>query len=100
MFLLNDERGRSTTHYDTCKRFGVTIYFQMKMQVFHNTFSTLFSINNKTIENVRVFTNLGQVIMTEEKGRFTGKFNELCVVLTDNNVNLRTKWKLLEVRVR
>ena len=69
---------------------------------------TLFNTGEQAIENVRKFTYLGQVITTEENGCFTehrisrtiSKFNELRNVLTDINVNLRTRRKLLESCVR
>ena len=98
---------------DTFKRFGLTISFEKtKTQVFNDEDlaekSTLFNIGEQVIENVRKFTYLGQVITTEEKGCFTehrisrtiSKFNELRNVLTEINVNLRTRRKLLESCVR
>ena len=99
---------------DTFKCSGLTISFEKtKTQVFNDEDlaekSTLFSIGEQVIENVRKFTYLRQVITTEEKGCFTehrisrtiSKFNELRNVLTaDINVNLRTRRKLLESCVR
>ena len=98
---------------DTFKRFGLTISFEKtKTQVFNDEDlaekSTLFNIGEQVIENVRKFMYLGQVITTEEKGCFTehrisrtiSKINELRNVLTDINVNLRTRRKLLESCVR
>ena len=93
----------------TFNRFGLSISFKKtKTQVFNDSDlaskDTLFSIEEHVIENVREFCYVGQVITNDENGCFTAyriaranaKFNELRNVLTDWNVNLRTRRKLLE----
>ena len=98
---------------ETCKRFGLTISFEKTTtQVFHNEeladLPSLLSVGSNVIENVRTFTYLGQLITTGEKGsvnelritRANAKFNEMREVLSDTNVNIRTRRKLLESCVR
>ena len=94
---------------DTCNRFGLTISFKKtKTQVFNNAElakeASLFSIQGNKIENVQTFTYLGHVISSNEVNCFTekrivaatNKFNEMRNVLTDTNVYMRTKRKILE----
>ena len=94
---------------DTCNRFGLTVSFKKtKTQVFNNDElakkSSLFSIQGNDIENVLNFTYLGHVITIDENNGFTehhiasatSKFNELRKVLTDTNVHMCTRKKLLE----
>ena len=98
---------------DTCKRFGLNISFtKTKTQVFNNKElaekETLFSIGTEVIENVQEFTYLGHVFTTEEGRCFTdhrvamatAKFNMLRNVLTDTDVNLQSRRKILEACVR
>ena len=98
---------------DTCNRFGLTVSFKKnKTQVFNNDElakkSSLFSIQGNDIENVLNFTYLGHVITIDENNGFTehriasatSKFNELRKVLTDTNVHMCTRKKLLEACVR
>ena len=98
---------------DTCNRFGLTVSFKKtKTQVFNNDElakkSSLFSIQGNDIENVLNFTYLGHVITNDENNCFTehriasatSKFNELRKVLTDTNVHMCTRRKLLEACVR
>ena len=97
----------------TCNRFGLTISFKKtKTQVFNNLElakkPSLFSIQGNDIENVLDFTYLGHVVTTDENQCFTehriasvtSKFNELRKVLTDTNVHMRTRRKILEACVR
>ena len=97
----------------TCNRFGLTISFKKtKTQVFNNEElakkDSLFTVEGNIIENVRDFVYLGKVIpnnikivSTEQQtSRATAKFNEFRCVLTDHNVNMSTKKKLLEACVR
>ena len=98
---------------DTCNRFGLTISFKKtKTQVFNNAElakeASLFNIQGNEIENVQTFTYLGHVISSNEVNCFTenrivsatNKFNEMRSVLTDTNVYMRTKRKILEACVR
>ena len=98
---------------DTCKRFGLTISFsKTKTQVFNDStlanLPSLFSVDGNVIENVKEFTYLGQLFTTKEKACFTdlrtsraiAKFNELRTILSDRNVNLRTRRKIVESCVR
>ena len=98
---------------DTCNRFGLTVSFKKnKTQVFNNDElakkSSLVSIQGNDIENVLNFTYLGHVITIDENNGFTehriasatSKFNELRKVLTDTNVHMCTRKKLLEACVR
>ena len=65
-------------------------------------------IQGNDIENVLNFTYLGHVITIDENNGFaehriasaTSKFNELRKVLTDTNVHMCTRKKLLEACVR
>ena len=92
-----------------CLRFGLTISFKKtKTQVFNDPelslLPSLMSIDNQVVENVQEFTYLGQVLTTKDDGCFTewrisranAKFNELRNVLTDTDVHMRTRRKLLE----
>ena len=98
---------------DTCNRFGLTISFKKtKAQVFNNDElakkPSLFRIQGVNIENVLSFTYLGHVITTDKNSSFTEhriasatrEFNELQQVLTDTNVHMCTRRKLLETCVR
>ena len=97
----------------TCLRFGLTISFKKtKTQVFNDPelslLPSLMSIDNQVVENVQEFTYLGQVLTTKDDGCFTewrisranAKFNELRNVLTDTDVHMRTRRKLLEACVQ
>ena len=98
---------------DTCTRFGLTISFgKTKTQVFNDKElaekPSLISVNGTEIENVQDFVYLGQLFTTKDNASFTdhriaraiAKFNELRKVLTDTNINLRTRRKFLEACVR
>ena len=100
---------------DTCLRFGLTISFKKaKTQVFNSEElaekETLICVGENEIENVRDFVYLGNVIKNDDKecvidhqiatATATAKFNELCTVLTDINVNMTTRRKLSEACVR
>ena len=99
---------------DTCKRFGLTISFgKTKTQVFNCEkelveAKTLFSIDGEVVENVRTFIYLGHMITNEDDSCFTelrtsratGKFYELKSVLSDKQVNMNTRRKLIEACVR
>ena len=98
---------------DTCNRFGLTISFKKtKTQVFNNAElakeASLFNMQGNEIENVQIFTYLGHVISSNEVNCFTekrivsatNKFNEMRNVLTDTNLYMRTKRKILEACVR
>ena len=98
---------------ETCLRFGLNISFaKTKTQVFHNNElaekPTLFNIGDEVIENVKTFIYLGHQITTEINKTFTehriacafAKFNELRGVLSDINVNVRSRRKILESCVR
>ena len=69
---------------------------------------SLFEISGKVIKNVSEFTYLGHVFSNKDQGNFTelrvskafGKFNEMRQVLTDNNVRMATRKKLMEACVR
>ena len=55
---------------NTCKRFGLTILLNWtKIEVFYNEDltrqETLFTIGSEKIDNVRSFTNIGQVITND-----------------------------------
>lgn len=102
-----------TIIHETCKRFGLTVSFgKTKTQVFNNDelseLPSLFDVAGESIENVKSFTYLGQVITTEENKSFTqhrinsanAKFNELRAVLSDPNVNLQSRRKFLYSSVR
>ena len=99
--------------HDTCSRFGLNISFsKTKTQVFNNeelaSITSLFTIGENIIENVSEFTYLGQLFSNKEQGSFTelrvskaiGKFHEMRKVLTDHNVNMATRMKLMEACVR
>ena len=68
----------------------------------------LFNIQGNEIENVQTFTYLGHVISSNEVNcstekrivSATNKFSEMKNVLTDTNVYMRTKRKILEACVR
>ena len=98
---------------DTCLRFGLTISFaKTKTQVFHNNEladrPSLFNIGDEVIENVKTFTYLGHQFTTETNKTFTehrvacafAKFNELRGVLSDINVKVWTRRRILESCVR
>ena len=99
---------------NTCKRFGLTISFgKTKTQVFNCEKKvveddTLFSIDGEVVENVRTFTYLGHMITNEDDSCFTelrtsraiGKFYELKSVLSDKQINMGTRRKLIEACVR
>ena len=99
---------------DTCKRFGLTISFgKTKTQVFNCDkelveAKTLFSINGEVVENVRTFVYLGHMITNEDDSCFTelrtsraiGKFYELKSVVSDKQINMGTRRKLMEACVR
>ena len=98
---------------DTCTRFGLTISFgKTKTQVFNDKElaekPSLISVNGTEIENVQDFVYLGQLFTTKDNASFTdnhiaraiAKFNELRKVLTDTNINMRTRRKFLEACVR
>ena len=102
-----------TILHNTCKRFGLNISFsKTKTQVFNNTSlatkPSLITVDGQEIENVSDFTYLGQTITTDDKKCFTqhrisranAKFNELRKVLSDTDVNIRTRRKILESCVR
>ena len=62
--------------HDTCCRFGLNISFlKTKTQVFNNkelaTMPSLFAINGEVIEDVSVFTYLGQVFSNKDQENFT-----------------------------
>ena len=93
---------------DTCLRFGLTISFaKTKTQVFNNNEladkPSLFSIGDNVIENVKSFVYLGHQTTTETNKTFTehriactfAKFNELRCVLSDINVKVRMRRKIL-----
>ena len=102
-----------TILHNTCKRFGLNISFtKTKTQVFNNnnlaSKLSLISVDNQIIENVSEFTYLGQTITTDEEKCFTehrrsranAKFNELRKVLSDQDVNIKSRRKILESCVR
>ena len=98
---------------DTCKRFGLTVSFKKtKAQVFNDKELAekpfLFKVDGNVIENVNEFTYLGHVISNSDEvcytehrvSRANAKFNELRNVLSDADVNLRSRRKILEACVR
>ena len=68
----------------------------------------LICVGDNEIENVRELVYLGNVIKNDDKecatahqiAKATAKFNELRKVLTDINVDIATRRKLLEACVR
>ena len=98
---------------NTCHRFGLSISFKKtKTQLFNNLElakkPSLINIQGYDIENVMDFTYLGHAVTIDEYRCFTehriasatGKFNELRKMLSDTNVYMRTRRKILEACVR
>ena len=93
---------------DTCLRFGLTISFKKTKTQELAEKETLISVGENEIANVREFVYLGNVIKNVDKecvtdhqiAKATAKFNELRKVLTDINLNMTTRRKLLEACVR